>query len=266
MNLALVQVAPGDDLEENAGRAALRIEEAATRGANVICFPEVHLSPFFPQFPGGDATQYQVALSHPAVSLLRKKCRELHVAAFPNVYLALDGVRYDASIAIGPRGDILGVSKMVHVVQVPRFHEQDYYAPSDSGFKVYHTPFGRVGIVICFDRHYPESFRSCALQGAEVILVPTVNTTDEPLALFEWEMRIAAVQNGLFVAMCNRVGHEHAMAFGGTSVVVGPDGGVIARADDSESILYAELDLQEMVQERERRPYLALRRPDLYRL
>ena len=97
---------------------------------------------------------------------------------------------------------------MVHVFQAPQFYEVDYYTPSEDGFKVFDMPFGRVGIVICFDRHLPESIRTCSLLGAALVIVPTANCKAEPMELFEWEIRVQAMQNSVFVAMCNRVGLE----------------------------------------------------------
>ena len=155
---------------------------------------------------------------------------------------------------------------MVHIVQASCFFEQDYYTPSDSGFQVFDTAIGKVGVVICFDRHFPESIRSCALKGAQLIVIPTANTRDEPLAMFEWELRVAAMQNGLYMAMCNRVGIEGEMDFCGESIVVDPNGDVLAKADDREQILYAELDFAKVIQAQKKRPYLTLRRPDVYDL
>ena len=85
-----------------------------------------------------------------------------------------------------------------------RFFEQDYYTPADDGFKVFETEFGKIGLVICFDRHYPESIRTEALMGADLILIPTVNTKAEPSEMFEWELRVQAFHNSVFIAMCNR--------------------------------------------------------------
>ena len=186
--------------------------------------------------------------------------------AISNLYLEEDGKRYDASPVIERDGTILGVSKMIHIVQAPCFYEQDYYTASDSGFQVYHTSAGRVGVVICFDRHYPESVRTCALKAAQLIVIPTANVKGEPLEFFEWELRVAAAQNSLFIAMCNRVGLEHEMHFCGHSMVVDPSGDAVARADDTEQILYADVDLDLMGKAREARPYLKLRRPEFCRL
>jgi len=153
---------------------------------------------------------------------------------------------------------------MVHIAQAPSFYEQDYYAPSDTGFRVYDTTIGKVGVVICFDRHLPESIRTCALRGAEIVVIPAANTKSEPMELFEWELRVQATHNGLFIVMCNRVGVEADMHFAGESLVIDPFGKVVAKADDKEQILYADIDLSRIYEYRVQRPYLQLRRPEMY--
>ena len=135
-------------------------------------------------------------------------CRKNQIMAVPNIYLLENERPYDASILINKNGKILGIQKMVHIAQADKFFEQDYYTPSDDGFKVFETEFGKLGIVICFDRHYPESIRTEALKGADLILIPTVNTKAEPSEMFEWELRVQAFQNSTIIAMCNRVGAE----------------------------------------------------------
>ena len=142
----------------------------------------------------------------PEITAIRDACRKFRIYASPNVYLKQGEKRYDASLMIGSGGEILGVSKMVHIAQAKFFYEQDYYTPSDDGFKVYDTPFGKIGIVICFDRHLPDGIRSCAKQGAELVIIPTANILGEPLELFAWEVRVQSFQNTVFTAMCNRVG------------------------------------------------------------
>lgn len=261
MQLALIQPTLSSDLGSNLTRSLELMEVAAEREANVVSFPELQLSPFFPQFEGRDASEFALTLEDEVIQKLRRKCAELHLIAFPNIYLQEGEALYDATLAIGSDGSILGISKMVHVVQAKFFFEQDYYTPSDTGFQVYDTPVGRIGVVICFDRHFPESFRTCVLKGAQLILVPTVNTKDEPLEMFDWEMRVSAMQNGVFIAMCNRTGIEHEMHFSGGSIVIGPDGEVLARAGEREEILLAEVDLAAIDRARAVRPYLNLRRP-----
>ena len=168
------------------------------------------------------------------------------------------------SLLIDDAGTLLGEQKMVHIAQAACFYEQDYYTPSEEGFKVFDTPIGKIGIVVCFDRHYPESIRTEALKGAELILVPTANTKDEPSELFQWEIKIQAFQNSVNVAMCNRVGLEGSMDFSGESIVADYNGNTIALAGDGETLLFAEVDLPAASATRERKPYTSLRRPELY--
>lgn len=122
-----------------------------------------------------------------------------------------------------------------------------------------------MGIVICFDRHLPESIRTCAVLGAQLVIIPTANTSAEPMEMFEWEVRVQAMQNGLFAAMCNRVGREGDMDFCGQSLLVSPDGDVLLRAGGEEGLLTAEIDLRQADEARARRPYLSTRRPEMYR-
>lgn len=161
--------------------------------------------------------------------------------AVPNIYLSEDGRNYDASILIDTDGTVIGIQKMVHVAQAKQFYEQDYYTPSNDGFKVFETKYGKIGIVVCFDRHYPESIRTEVMEGAELILIPTVNTKSEPSEMFEWELRVQAFQNSAIIAMCNRVGQEGSMVFSGESVVIDANGDVLSKADDKERIMIAHM-------------------------
>ncbi len=251
-------------MANNVTSALQAMDEAAEAGAEMVCFPELQFSPFFPQFPGRDVSHYAMALNHPLIESVRAKCAEKNLIATPNFFLEKDGKTYDASLVIDGHGDILGISTMVHVAQLPNFYEQDYYTPSETGFHVYSTPVGKIGIVICFDRHYPESIRTCVMAGADIIVIPTANTKAEAMEMFEWELRVPAMQHGVFIAMCNRVGLEGAMDFSGESIIVGPDGDVIVKADDEEQILYADLDLTRVRISREQRPYARFLRPEFY--
>ena len=184
--------------------------------------------------------------------------------AAPNIYLSEEGKCYDASLLIASDGEILGIQKMVHIAQAAQFYEQDYYTPSNDGFHVFDTVFGRIGLVICFDRHYPESIRTEALMGADLILIPTANVKAEPSLMFEWEIRVQAFQNSVAIAMCNRVGLEDEMDFSGESLLVDANGDVVCKADDREQLIIAEFDLSESRRIRSSRPYTGLRRPECY--
>lgn len=266
MRIALAQPLLNDNVQENKAKAIRMMEEAAANGAQLICFPELQLSPFFPQHRKKNVEKYALAIDDLIVSEIQEVCKRLSMTAVLNIFFKEQGKYFDASPVITPDGQILGVSKMVHIVQAESFYEQDYYTQSDEGFKVYRTPVGNIGVVICFDRHYPEAFRSCVLKGADIIIIPTANTKLEPSDMFEWELRVPAMQNSVYIAMCNRVGLEDAMDFCGESIVVHPDGHVIVKADDQEQVVYADIDLDEGRKLRSKNLYLPLRRPEAYDL
>jgi N-carbamoylputrescine amidase len=155
---------------------------------------------------------------------------------------------------------------MVHITDYPCFHEQGYYTPGDTGAPVYETRAGRIGVAICYDRHYPEYMRALALAGADLVVVPQAGAVGEwPEGLYEGEMRVAAFQNGYYVALCNRVGAEECLTFAGESFVTAPDGIVVARASaGADTILFADLDLDALAGSHARRLFLRHRRPELY--
>ena len=258
MKLAMVQMRMSDKVEENLARTLDYMEQAARAGADLVFFPEVQLSPFFPQYEKRDASPWLMAPEGPELTAIRAACRRLGIYASPNVYLALDGRRYDASLMIDPQGQLLGISKMVHIAQAKYFYEQDYYTPAEDGFKVYDTPFGRVGVVICFDRHLPDGIRACAAQGAQLVIIPTANIEGEPLELFQWEVQVQAFQDTVFVAMCNRVGPEGELCFAGQSLLAGPKGELLFKADGKEQLILLDVPLTAADAERAARPWLTL--------
>ena len=245
MKLAMAQMSMSGSMDENLKKSLAFCDAAA--GSDLLFFPEVQLTPFFPQYAGRNVDAYAVPAGSPTVQAFADKAKERGLYLSPNMYLEQEGKRYDASLWLMPEGTCAGVAKMVHIMQAAHFYERDYYTPSEDGFLVFDTPWGCVGIVICFDRHLPESIRTCALKGADLVIIPTANTKAEPMELFEWEIRVQAMQNQIFVAMCNRVGREDGMDFAGESLIV------------------QELDLAEARLWREhKRPYLKQRRPECY--
>ena len=260
MRLAMFQMRMSHSLEENLQKTVHSIELAKEAGADLIFFPEVQLSPFFPQYEKKDAGMWLLRPGGEELHTIQNVCRKLHICACPNVYLQENGKPYDASVMIDQSGSILGVSKMVHIAQAEYFYEQDYYTPSDSGFKVYPLSFGIIGVVICFDRHIPDSILRCARQGAELIIIPTANIAGEPLELFEWEIRTQAFQNVSYIAMCNRVGQEGALTFAGQSLTAAPDGSLLFKAGGEEELLTVDIPLEELPAIRSVRPWLTLQK------
>ena len=258
MKLAMAQMRMEPDMQKNVAKTVGLIKEAAGNGADFIFFSEVQLTQFFPKFEGRDAKALALTLDSPEITAIREACKENKIWASPNVYLQKDGKYYDCSLVIDDKGELQGLSKMVYIYQAQDFYEKDYYHPSEDGFIVYDTPWGKVGIVICFDRHMPESIRACAMQGAQLVLIPTANHDQEPMELFEWEVRIQAFHSQVYVAMCNRVGQEDHLNFCGQSLAAGPYGELVCKADEAEQIVYTDLPLEEIPTVRSLKTWLAL--------
>ena len=233
MRIALAQMQMAEDSARNLDTSLEMIRDAKRAGADLILFPEVQLSPFFAQYPGQERESFAMTMEDPAVQKILASCRREKIWAAPNFYLREDGKYFDTSLLVDDRGEVIGRQTMVHVAQAPCFYEQDYYTPSGDGFHVFETPFGKIGIVICFDRHYPESIRTEALMGADIILIPTT-------------------------------GKEGEMTFDGLSLVCGPDGELLALGSREQELVLADLDLNRAGQRRRQKPYTDLRRREWY--
>ena len=161
MKIALVQMSMGKEISENLDKSLKYCDMA--ENCDLVFFPEIQLTPFFPQYHNICVDHYCIDMDNDALVRLCQKAREHRYYLSPNVYLESEGARYDTSLWISPEGKIRDTAKMVHIAQNENFYEQDYYTPSDDGFHVFNTEFGKIGIMVCFDRHYPESIRTESL-------------------------------------------------------------------------------------------------------
>ena len=267
MRIALIQQHARHDKQDNIARGLRAFERAARAGADLVAFAELAFEPFYPQSPAGPGSRGQAEpVPGPMTDAFAAKARELGVVVVLNLF-ERDGERtFDCSPVIDGDGTLLGRTRMIHITESACFHEQGYYTPGDTGAPVYDTRAGKIGVAICYDRHYPEYMRALALGGADLAIVPQAGSVGEwPDGLYEAEMRVAAFQNGYYVALCNRVGEEEKLTFAGESFVCGPDGMVIARArQGTDEILYAEIDFGQNVKSHARQLFLRDRRPELY--
>jgi beta-ureidopropionase len=271
MRLALVQRRVGPDRAANVQGGLEAARQAAGQGAQLVVFPELAFTPFYPQHPASgtreDVLRMAETVPGPTTDQFSKLAREAGIVIVLNVFEREGDVTYDCSPVIDADGTLAGRTRMVHITEYPCFHEQQYYAPGNLGAPVFDTHVGRLGVAICYDRHFPEYMRALALGGADLVAVPQAGLVDEwPDGFFEAEMCTAAFQNGYFVALCNRVGVEERLTFAGESYVCGPDGAVIARAArGQDATLVADIDLADASRSHARRVLLKDRRPDLYR-
>lgn len=267
MKIALIQQHATRDKVDNVQRGLAALESAARAGAALACYAELAFEWFHPQRPAsGDVHALAEPLDGPTVAAFQRKARELGIVACINLF-EQDGDRtFDTSPVIDADGSLLGVTRMIHITEYSCFHEQGYYTPGDKGAPVYHTRAGRIGVAICYDRHFPEYMRALALDNAELVIVPQAGAVGEwPEGLYEGELRVAAFHNGYFIALCNRVGREDCLDFAGESFVCAPDGSVVARAEQgADEILYADIDLAEVPRCHARQLFLRHRRPELY--
>jgi N-carbamoylputrescine amidase len=267
MHLALIQQHATPDKSENLARGLAALEEAARAGAQLVAFAELAFEPFYPQeVAGPDVHRFAEPVPGPIVEAFQDKAREFGVVVVLNLFERDGDLSYDCSPVIDADGTLLGRARMVHITEYECFHESGYYAPGDTGTPVFDTQAGRVGVCICYDRHFPEYMRGLALEGAELVVVPQAGAIGEwPEGLYEAEMRVAAFQNGYFVALCNRVGREPRLTFAGESFVCDPAGVVVATAGvGTDEVLHAEIDLEQVAASHAHRLFLRHRRPELY--
>ena len=267
VKIALVQQHASHDKADNVARGLKAVDEASRHGADLVVFAELAFERFYPQRPAGDdPLRLAETVPGPMTDAFADRARRHGLVIVLNLY-ERDGSRaFDCSPVIDADGRLLGRTRMVHITAYACFHEQGYYTPGDQGAPVYDTRAGRIGVAICYDRHYPEYMRALAVGGADLVVVPQAGALGEwPDGLYEAEMRVAAFQNGYYVALCNRVGEEECLTFGGESFVCAPDGRVVARAAAlQDAVLYVDVDLAAAGQSHARRLFLRDRRPELY--
>jgi beta-ureidopropionase len=268
MKIALVQQHAFSDREGNTARGVSALRQAAAAGAQLVVFPELSFLRFFPQRTrSAQASPWAETIPGPTTDLFSRIARELGVVVVINLYEQSGSQFYDSSPVLDADGTLLGVNRMVHIMNGPCFHETDFYDPGDCGATVFSTAAGRVGIAICYDRHYPEYMRALALNGADLVVVPQAGAVNEwPAGVFQAELQVAGFQNGYFTALANRVGQEECLTFAGESFVADPYGRVIAQAPGGEdAILYADIDFSSLAGCSARKHFLPDRRPEIYR-
>jgi len=267
MKVALLQQDASPNIDKNIEKGVENVRTAVKNGVNVVCFAELAFTPFYPQKPAGKNNfELTEKIPGPTTDIFTKIAKEHGVVIILNLFEMEKDKTYDSSPVIDADGTILGVTRMVHITDYKCFHEKGYYSPGNNGAPVYQTKFGKIGVGICYDRHYPEYMRAIALKGAEIVFVPQAGAVGEwPEGLYEAEMRVASFQNGYFTALCNRVGEEECLTFAGESFICDPAGNIIAKAGaGSEEILYCDVDLERIKSSHAKKLFLKDRRPELY--
>lgn len=277
VTVAATQFACSWDLPANADRAEALVRAAAEEGAQVVLVQELFATPYFciterPEY----LALAQPMAEHPLIARFADLARELGVV-LPLSFFELAGQTHFNSVAmIDADGTVLGRYRKSHIPQGPGYEEKYYFSPGDSGFRVWDTAVGRIGVGICWDQWFPECARAMALQGAEMLLYPTAIGSEPPQPGYDsqphWEMvmRGHAAANILPVVAANRIGTEMApegtaVTFYGTSFVADQTGALLAQASrDTEEVVLATLDLEAIGAMRRSWGLFRDRRPEIY--
>ena len=276
VTLGIVQFACTDDSRQNIETASRLVREAAGKGAQIIVVQELFEGHYFCQEQNPKHFERAHTLEeNPAVKALQTLARELKIVV-PVSFFERKGQAFYNSIAmIDADGAVLGIYRKSHIPDGPGYSEKYYFRPGDTGFKVWNTRFGRVGVGICWDQWFPEAARAMALMGAEFLLYPTAIGSEpgqpDVDSMEHWRitMRGHAGANMMPVAAANRIGTEIVAAksqtYYGSSFIAGADGALLADAPrEGESVLTATFDRKKLAANRAAWGIFRDRRPELY--
>lgn len=278
VSLGLVQMSMVDSAEENLRKASDMVRQAAKKGAQIVVLPELFRGPYFCIVPKNTKEFARAEpLPGPATEALATLAKELKIVLVAgSLYETSKGKRYNTACLFGPDGSTLGTYRKAHIPHDPGFYEQDYFGSGNKPIAVHKTPFGNIAVGICYDQWFPEFARIAALNGAELIVYPTAIGTNTDVAPVDaaipenWEQMWRATQVGhaaancVYVAGVNRVGDEAATHFYGGSFIADPNATLLAKGDDTEQILLANIDMSYPAKMQASWRFLLERRPDLY--
>jgi N-carbamoylputrescine amidase len=280
VTLGLLQHACGSDPKANLKKTLSLVEQAARKGAQIICTQELFRSQYFCQ--AEDHAYFDLAepIPGPSTAAFQKLAKKHGVVIVASLFeKRASGLYHNTAVIIDADGALLGIYRKMHIPDDPLFYEKFYFTPGDTGFRAWDTKFGKIGVLICWDQWYPEGARLTAMQGAEILFYPTaIGWHPKEKAEYgvnqhgAWEtiQRSHAVANGCYVAAINRIGLEQpiggdGLEFWGQSFVAGTSGQIIAKASvDKEEVMIVPVELGKVDVTRTHWPFLRDRRIDAY--
>ena len=273
--VGLVQMTCEPEPKTNLKKAIAGINDAAKRGAQIVCLQELFRSQYFCQTEDIELFKLAETIPGPSTEALSKVARQRQVVIIASLFeKRAAGVYHNTAVLIDTSGEIAGKYRKMHIPDDPLYYEKFYFTPGDLGFKSHDTAYGKLGTLVCWDQWFPEAARLTALGGAQFLFYPTAIgwLPDEKPEVNEaqhsaWEtiQRAHAIANGVYVVVVNRVGPEGKLTFWGQSFVADPFGRIIAKASaDQEEVLVVECDLTRIEETRQNWPFLRDRRIDAY--
>ena len=278
VKVAATQMSCTNNIDENIRKAENLVREAANKGAQIILLQELFETPYFCQKEKSDYYTYATELeTNKAINHFKEIAKELKVVLPISFYEKKNYARYNSLAVIDASGEILGTYRKSHIPDGPGYEEKFYFNPGDTGFKVWNTRYGKIGVGVCWDQWYPEAARCMTLMGAELLFYPTaIGSEPEDQSIDSkdhWQtcMLGHAAANLIPVIASNRIGVEEdedsKITFYGSSFIAGPQGNKIIEADRiEENVLVAEFDLDQLETQRIEWGIFRDRRPDLYKI
>lgn len=278
VKVAATQMSCSSNIDENIRKAETLVRDAAKKGAQIILLQELFETPYFCQKEKSDYYIYATELeTNKAINHFKEIAKELKVVLPISFYEKKNCARYNSLAVIDATGEVLGTYRKSHIPDGPGYEEKFYFNPGDTGFKVWNTKYGKIGVGICWDQWYPEAARCMTLMGAEILFYPTAigsEPQDQSIdSKDHWQtcMLGHAAANLVPVIASNRIGAEEdedsKINFYGSSFIAGPQGNKITEANRTEeTVLVAEFDLDQLEIQRIEWGIFRDRRPDLYKI
>jgi N-carbamoylputrescine amidase len=276
VTLGLVQMTCSPDPAANLKKAVERCEEAAAKGAQIICLQELFRSEYFCQTEDHEPFKLAEPIPGPSTIALSAVAKKHNVVIVASLFeQRAPGLYHNTAAVIDADGSLLGIYRKMHIPDDPAFYEKFYFTPGDLGFKTFQTKHAPIGVLVCWDQWYPEAARLTALAGAQILFYPTAigwahdEKSDKVKAAQKdaWTtiQRSHSIANGVFVASVNRVGTEGGLQFWGGSFVTDPFGEFLSLGSaDKEEILITKCELGEVDHTRRHWPFLRDRRIEHY--
>jgi len=277
INVGLVQMSCSSSKEENLQKAQAKVREAAGKGAQIVCLQELFTSLYFCDVEDYDNFKLAEAIPGPSTDALAALAAELKVVIIASLFeKRTQGIYHNTTAVLDADGSYLGKYRKMHIPDDPAYYEKFYFTPGDTGYRVFNTKYGNIGVLICWDQWYPEAARITSLMGAEILFYPTAigwatnqdeATNTEQYGAWQTIQRSHAVANAVHVVSVNRVGVEQngAMKFWGGSFVANPFGTLLYQAShDKEEVAVVTIDTAKTDSYRTHWPFLRDRRIDSY--
>jgi len=267
---AIVQTAWTGDKDSMLAKNVEYARQAASEGAQVMCFQELFYSPYFCSVQENEHFDYSEALPDgPTTRIMQDLAKETGMVIIVPIFEKEDdGFFYNTAGVVDADGTFLGKYRKTHIPHVDGFWEKFYFRPGNTGYPIFDTAVGRIGVYICYDRHFPEGWRALGLAGAKIVFNPSATSRGLSMYLWNLEQPAAAVANEYFIGAINRVGKE---PYGdndyyGSSYFVDPRGQIIdgAASDTDEELVVRDLDLDLVDEVRKTWAFYRDRRPDAY--